>query len=799
MSNWDQAVAKLDFAKVIRRAARYAASDPGREVLEAAAIRTSREEISEALAKVSEAKGLLVDDEQLPLEGIHPVREALSRSNLEGMTLSARELLHIAQTLRAGRLVRTFLTSRQERAPLLWSLGAGLLVDKILEFNIDRAIDETASVRASASKELLAVRQAIADRGEELRKRLAGILRTVADQGFSQDEIITTREGRMVIPVKVEHKHQVPGFIHSASASGATVFIEPTETLELNNDIRGLQFQEQREVERILRDLTLQVRERSAALAASLTVLAELDALQSKAKYSVEIIGTEPDVTDGGPVRILDARHPLLLISHGREKTVPLDLEVGGKWTTLLISGPNAGGKSVAMKCVGLLTLMAQAGMHVPAGEGTSLRLFQSCFVDIGDEQSIENDLSTFSSHLANLKNIAEQADERSLVLIDEIGSGTDPSEGGALAAALLEDLTRRRAVTIATTHQGFLKVFAHDTPGVANGAMAFDQTTLTPTYRFYPGVPGSSYALEMASRSGFSTELMKRARELLGHKQIKLDALIAQLEEATKNAQDEAATASAERSRLDLLVKDYESKIAGLSAEIRQLKKDAVEEARGIVERANALIERAVKEIRESQADQASVRRIRDEVESLRSDMSRKAQALAPPDDTESQSGPFEVGSAVRIGSNPDAGEIAQISADRKTAVVVFGAVKIRVPVADLRPARNPRRATVRAGRPAVNEYPEGDVLERHSSISQNLDVRGMTGDEALPLVDKFIDDAILAGLHRIDIIHGKGTGSLRKRVSDFLASHPRVKSYRLGEWNEGGLGVTVVELGDD
>ena len=794
MSSWDQAAAKLDFGKILRRIARYISSDPGREALEATVIRSSLHDVREELAKVTETKGLLVEEEQLPLEGIHAIREALSKSNVEGMTLSPKELLHIHQTLRASRLVRTFLASRHDRFPRLWFLAEPLLSDKVLEFNIDRAIDETGSVRASASKELLAVRRAIADRAEELRKRLAGILRSVAEQGFSQDEIITTREGRMVIPVKVEHKHRVPGFIHSASSSGATVFIEPTETLELNNEIRSLQFQEQREIDRILRDLTTQVRERSTALSSGLVLLAELDALQAKAKYSLEILGSEPEVDEGGRVRLVGARHPLLLMTHGHEKTVPLDCEVGGEWSTLLISGPNAGGKSVAMKCVGLLALMAQAGLHIPAADGTRLRLFRSCYVDIGDEQSIENDLSTFSSHLANLRIIAEAADDRSLILIDEIGAGTDPSEGGALAAALLEELTRRGAVTIATTHQGFLKVFANETPGISNGAMAFDQTTLTPTYRYHAGIPGSSYALEMASRSGFSTKLMNRAREFLGDKQIKLDALISRLEDATKKAQDELASATEERSRLSVMVREYETKIAGLSAEVRQLRKQAVEEARGIVENANALIERSVREIRESHADRTSVRQIRDEVRSLQAEIERKGEELAGGTEAPEIKS-LGVGSSVVVGDSQDVGEITQLSPDGKTAVIVIGMVKMRVHVADLRPAKG-RQRNLPASPPGVHG---GEDLARRSSVKPDLDLRGMTGEEALQLIDKFIDDAILAGLHRIDIIHGKGTGSLRKKVSDFLANHRRVKSFRLGEWNEGGMGVTVAELGDE
>jgi len=784
MSSWDQPLAKLEFEKVRQRVLRYASSDPGRETLSRMRVQTSLRDIQGTLAMVSEMKRLLEQEEPLPLDGVHAVHEVVGKAAVDGMTLQPRELLHIALTLKAARLVRSFAAKRKEGFPRIWERAEPLHTDKVLEFNIEHAIDVTGALRADASRELLAIRRAIADRYEELRKRLAVILRNVAELGFSQDEIITTREGRMVIPVKSEHRNRVHGFIHSASSSGATVFIEPTETLELNNDIRGLQFQEQREVERILKALTVQVGEQREPLQRTIWMLADLDAFQARAKYSIEILGIEPVLADAGPLHFVQARHPLLLAAHGRAGTVPLDLDVGGEWTTLLISGPNAGGKSVAMKCVGLLVLMVQSGLHIPAAEGTTLRIFRTCFVDIGDEQSIENDLSTFSSHLANLKTIAAEADSQSLVLIDEIGAGTDPAEGGAFAAALLEELTRRDAVTIATTHQGSLKVFAHETAGVANGAMEFDQQTLTPTYRFRAGIPGSSYALAMATRMGFPPLIMDRSREILGSKHAKLDALIIELEASAQAARKELEEATAEKSRLARLVNEYEEKISRLSADVRELKRKAVEEAGALVSRANALIEKSIREIKERNADRDTVRGVRSGVEELRRELAAAGDAVAAPPPAES--GPVAAGMSVSIGQGSDVGEVASISADGKSAVVVFGAVRMRVPVSDLRPARH---------RPAAQPV-AASGFEKPAEVQQDIDLRGMTGDEALPLVDKFIDDAVLAGLHRIDIIHGKGTGALRKKVTDFLAGHPRVKTFRLGEWNEGGAGATVVEL---
>ena len=789
MTSFESALEKLEFDKIRQRILRYAASDPGRELLGSFSVMTDPEEIRLRLSEVSDMKQLLEVENDLPLNGIQPVRGALQKSGLEGSVLAARDIAQVGSTMSAARTTRSFLAKRRDAHPLVWALADGLHVDKVLEFNIERAVEESGAVRANASRELESIRRAIGDRSDELRKRLEGILRGVSDLGFSQEEIITTREGRMVIPVKVEHKKHVPGFIHSASASGATVFIEPTETLELNNEIRSLQFQEQREVERILRELTGQIGEQRDALLRNLDLLAALDALQAKAKYSIEILGVAPAITIGGTVRLQKARHPVLLIHHGMQGAVPLDLEIGGSYSTLVISGPNAGGKSVAMKCLGVIVLMAQAGLHIPAGPESTLRVFRRMFVDIGDEQSIESDLSTFSSHLAHLKEITTGADAESLVLIDEIGTGTDPSEGGAIAAAVLEYLTARGALTIATTHHGALKVFAHETPGIENGAMEFDQATLTPTYRFHAGVPGSSYALEMADRLGFRDSLMARAREYLGGEHMRLEDLIQELEATAQEHRKELQAAAAERARATAMASEYDAKMASLSAELRERKRTAVEEAKTIVAHANAVIEKSIKEIRESGASRDVVRSSKEEVRAVRESLDKQEKGT-PSELAEQMPVTITPGSVVTLIGRNDPGEVFAVSPDRKSAVVLFGVVKLRVPVADLRPT----------SRKLPSQRVTGSALpDRSGPVQRELDLRGMTADEAFPLIDKFIDDAVLAGLNRIDVIHGKGTGALRKKVSEFLSRHPCVRSFRLGEWNEGGVGATVVELNEE
>lgn len=785
MDSWASAIEKLEFEKVRQRVMRYTFSAPGKEFLQNLKISTSLDEIRLNLKRVSELKRLLEEEGSLPIDGVFPVRDALKKASIQGTVLLGKDLAQILSTMKAARTVKQFLFKRKDQYPLTWAVAEPLYVDKVLEFNIERAVDESGNVRANASKELQSIRQTIAEKYDQLRKKLEAILREATAQGLTQDEIITTREGRMVIPVRAEHKHRVHGFIHSASASGATVFVEPAETLDLNNEIRTLHFQEQQEVERILRELTQQIRDSFHPLMTNLALLAELDALLAKAKYSIEILGSEPQISDSGSVRLVQARHPLLMLIHGRDGTVPLDIELGSAYNTLIISGPNAGGKSVAMKCVGLLTLMAQSGMHIAASEASVLRVFHKMFVEIGDEQSIENDLSTFSSHLSNLKYIEAHADADSLVLIDEIGSGTDPTEGSAIAAALLERLTRRGTLTIATTHHGALKVFAHNTAGVENGAMEFDQESLRPTYRFRPGIPGSSYALEMAERLGFHESFILRSREFLGDEGARLQHLIAELEASAQKYRSQLDAVQSEKARLDALVKQYESKLASQARELRELKRKAVEEAKGLVESANAAIERSIREIRETSADKQAVKEARQGIENLRKQIEDRATEVLSEERT---SVPTEItlGTLVRLADGSETGEVVTVSPDQKTAVVLFGNLKMKVAMKDLVLA--PPSAMRRTASIVGNEKPTPALRE--------LDLRGMTGEEAIPLVDKFIDTAMLAGLHRVDIIHGKGTGALRKKIGEFLSKHPHVKSYRLGEWNEGGTGATVVEL---
>ncbi len=779
MVDFSSSARKLEFDKIIGKLQQLTVSDPGRELASHLSPLSDPDSIRAELQRVSEAKELLIAEGGVPLDGIKDILSALKRSGVENHVLTSRELLDIASTARASRMLASFLGKRRKIYPLLGEIASQLFSDKVVEFNIVQCIDEEARIRDSASKELRRIRQDMISIAETLRKRLSSILTRVSEKDFLQEEIITTRDGRMVIPVKAEHKNHVPGFIHSSSASGATVFIEPAETLDLNNALTELQLEEQREIARILSDLTAQVKEIRHLLEPTLGLLASLDFLFAKARYSVEILGNPPSISAEVRIRLSQARHPVLLQRHRRDEVVPLDLELDAPIRTIVITGPNAGGKSVAMKTIGLLALCAQSGLHIPAAPDSELGVFDSMFVDIGDEQSIEDDLSTYSSHLLRMREILNGATNRSLVLIDEIGAGTDPAEGGALAAAILTALTKRGATTVATTHHGMLKAFAHETEGVSNACMEFDQSTLKPTYRFKFGIPGSSYALELARRLELPSPVVDEARSYVGNEKVKLEALLTELERQSQDYRERIQQVSADRDRLDAMVQVYDQKMKELRKELQTIRRQAVDEAKELVGNAQALIERAVKEIRESAAEKSVVHSAREAVGKMKDRIEELSTEEMP-----SAAHEVSVGDTVRVADTNQEGELVEKKGSFGT--ILLGNARLKVRLETLQRVETKRTPSQLDSSGAVYT-PEG---------KNEIDLRGLLGDEAIAQVERFLDDAIVAGLHRVDIIHGKGTGALRKRIAEFLKTYPHVQSFRLGEWNEGGSGVTVVEL---
>ncbi|MDE3057252.1 MAG: hypothetical protein KGJ59_04775, partial [Bacteroidota bacterium] len=668
-------------------------------------------------------KSILEGEDAFFIDGLKNIREALQRSRVENNILTAIELRHSASTLKASQNIKAFIGKRRDTCPELHLLAEKLAADKVLEYNILLAVDEKGTVRDSASSELKMIRGDIVKMQDLLRSQLERILQRVSEQGAAQEEIITTRDGRMVIPVKVEQKQKVPGFIHSSSATGLTVFIEPAETLLLNNEIQELHFREQREVEKILKVLTAQVKELSESLLAALDILSVIDLVYGKARYSIEIKGNTPFLKETGSVAIVEARHPVLLLRHKPELVVPLTLTIGERFNTLLITGPNAGGKSVAMKTVGILVLMVQCGIHIPASAESEFPIFTKLFVDIGDSQSIENDLSTFSSHVVQLREITNAADEHSVILLDEIDGGTDPAEGGALAAAVLAFLSAKKACTIATSHQLSLKAFVHESPFMENGAMEFDQKSLLPTYQFRTGVPGSSYALEISQRFGLNETIVNLARNFVGDQQNRLEKLVTELESRSQHLQSILDKANIEKLKYNNLAEEYQTKIKQLNKEVSEIKSRAVEEAKLIVSKANSIIENSVREIRNRQADSESIRESKNHIRKLESEIELLVQEFKHTE-TETNTGEMPAlkkGSIVKLKSGGEVGEVVREAEENGIVVVAFNAIKMQVPMSELMPI-NAEQKKLSAN---INS-------SLQKGIKTEIDLRGMYGEEA-------------------------------------------------------------------
>lgn len=767
---------QLEFHRVLEHLAGFAASSMGVEhILELNPL-SDEDAIRRENRMVAEARINVQNEETIPLDGIYDIRNALGYAKIQGNHLSGENFLHIGTTILALRRVREFFMGRSTQAPLLSEVCGGLHINRLLERHIQDAIDDLGNVRDSASPELRRIRRDIIDRSAALRQRLQRILRKVSEDELVTEEYVTLREGRLVLPVKTEFKRKIPGIIHGESHSGGTVFLEPAEIFDMNNEIAELTFAERREVERILRVLTEELGQEADLFQNSLLRLQLLDSVVARARYAEKYNCVEPTVTDDDVIVLRNACHPLLQIR--LPHVVPLTVEMSREARAIVISGPNAGGKTVAMKTLGLVTMMALCGIHPPATEC----VVHPCnvFTDIGDQQSIENDLSTFSAHMSRISQILEHVMMGDIVLLDEIGTGTDPDEGGGIAAAILEFLLQRRTFILATTHHSYLKVFAYETEGVVNAGMEFDTRTITPTYRCVIGMPGNSYAFELLERLGLNQKVLQNARSKMGEDRNRMTEIIHQLEEDLAQSRrhreeyrKQATEAEALRVRLQGEMKEFNDRKNSIIA-------DAREEARGVLNNANTLIENTLREIR-SGASNDQVKQMRQAIEETRKGISQKT-ATVPQEEKR-----FKVGDTVKLQGGVQIGELAVEPDEKGNVVVQFGALRMRAHADDLVPVSKKELRREGAGRQAVTN---ADLAETR------IDLRGMFADEAVVKVEQAITGLLNAHINHLEIIHGKGTGALRRRIHDHLSHHPNVAEYRLGALTEGGAGVTIVEL---
>jgi DNA mismatch repair protein MutS2 len=773
----------LELDTVFEKLAQYAVSELGAKRLSELPFFSDPRTLSIELRRVDEMRDLLGYDDTFPLQPFPDLHLQLKKTRVSGAYLSGSDLIAVQNVLALSRKVRKYLDARREKYPLLFTAAEPIVSLEQLEKAIGSQIESTGDVKDGASALLSRIRRDMAQQRDLIRRRLESILRAMVKAGYAQDESLVLRQGKLVVPMKETYQNRLKGAVVDQSASGATVFMEPLESLELSNELRKLQIHEGQEIERILKSLTALVAERGDDATTNLERLADLDSFASRARYSLFFNGSAAAISDDGMLELKNAMHPLLLVKHERDKVVPLSVKMGGELLTLIITGPNAGGKTVALKTVGLLSLMHLHGLHIPGGEGSRIPMFTAVFTDIGDRQSIEQDLSTFSSHIQNLRVILSQANADSLVLLDEIGSATDPSEGGALAMGILKSLTQRRSLTLATTHIGLLKVFAHDEPGVENGSMVFDKDTLKPTYRFQMGIPGSSYAFEIAEKLGLPESVVRQAKSFIGEDRGRLDRLIFDLEDKLHQAEALHREAVLKESRYSGLIRLYESRLDAVANEAESRKRQILEEAEVLLREVNSMKEKILKEIRESKGEQAVVRQIHQELRSQK----ERIQSLQKAKKPVRQPSGIREGDWVAWPGHGGAGRVVSSPDNRGKLLVEWNDVRVQIAADELDFITDPKVQNARSGL----VHFEGEKLS-----SDELDLRGMMADEAVECLEKYLGEAVAVGFSGVRIIHGKGTGVLRKKVQEYVEKHPLIKSHRLGMWNEGDTGVTVVEF---
>lgn len=776
----------LEFYKIKEKIKKYARTNAGKAMVEALEPYDNVYEINNKLEETNEALEILITKGNPPLEGLFDIHEGLERAK-KGGTLTPEQLLRVGSMLRVSRTMKEFFKREEAEKsyPRLEDLAYILVPIKPLEDEIERAIVSEEEISDKASQTLYNIRRSLKEKNSSVREKINSIVRS--NSKYLQDDLYTMRGDRYVIPVKSEYKSQVPGLVHDQSSTGATFFIEPMSLVNLNNEIRELVLKEKAEIERILTELSLKVQDHGEQCLNNLKILVELDFIFAKGRYASSLNAIKPIVREDGVFNILSGRHPL--IDH--DKVVPADIYLGEEFETLMITGPNTGGKTVTIKTVGLLHIMGLSGLLIPARDNSSIAFFKEIFADIGDEQSIEQSLSTFSSHMTNIVNIMRHVDDKSLALFDELGAGTDPAEGAALAVSILETLRKRGAKLIATTHYSELKAYALKTERVENASVEFDIETLSPTYRLLIGVPGKSNAFEISKRLGLVEGVIKRAKEYMSEENLQFENLIRELQEKSIIAKQEAREAKKLKDEAEELKKKFEDKLERLEKTREKVYMDARREAKDIVSNAKDEADDILKAMRELEKLGIATggrQRLEEERKKLKANL--EAQEKGIHNMKENQG---EVITKVTLGMEaflPSLNQqviIISMPDNRGEVQVEAGIMKINVKLKDLRKTKVTKSEKVRKKR---------EVKLNLSSVESRVDLRGLDAEEACYKADKYLDDAYLANLGEVTIVHGKGTGVLRKAINDMLKRHAHVKSYRLGAYGEGGDGVTMVEL---
>ena len=786
----ENAYHKIGFDLVMEKAMSYTRTVYGMEELQSQEPEINSNQIEFNLALTREWMILLRSEESLPLDTLPDIRSSLSHARIENSILPPKELLAISLTCGMSRKLRMYLERRKDIYPHTYSIQERIVVLKALEDAILLAINEHGEVKDTASSELRKIRSSLNAKRSQIRASLQKFMRQAQKDGAAADEGITIRSGRMVIPIKAEYKRQFPGFVHDISSTGQTVYFEPAETLHLNNDIRQLESDETREIERILKALVDQVRPQTIAIENNIILLAHLDMWQAKARLSNYLDGNLTQVSKDKSLFLSEARNPNLLIKHDgkRESVIPLSVELDANELLLMITGPNAGGKSVAMKTLGLCVLMNQTGFAVPAKEPVRLPIFDGFFIDLGDDQSLENDLSTFSSRLVWLRETFANLTKQALVLVDEAGAGTDPDEGSSLYQAFFESLMNRNAKVVVTTHHGRLKVFAHEHEQAVNGSMEFDQVALQPTYRFQKGIPGSSYAFEIAGRLDINFPLIQRARQLLGKKNDAMELLINDLEREHQTLRETRDTLRLKEIDVEKLKTEFEQRNKVIREQREKLKNEAIQEAKNIIQDANKRVERLVEDIRSNKADKESIKQARSGIEQLKKEVTKRVNQSHDSASPAAFETPM-VGDFVALQNSGSIGQLIEVNGKRATVEV--NGLRVVAKLNELQKAPKPKEKKQKQGVIVIESKEDFSDLR---ATTFRLDVRGKRVDEVDSDLLPFIDKAHFSGLQEVEIVHGKGTGALRKYIRERLQVDSRVARIEDASWETGGPGCSMV-----
>ncbi|MBR4359089.1 MAG: endonuclease MutS2 [Clostridia bacterium] len=782
----ERALRVLEFTKIREMLAAFALSDPGKQKCLTLTPLSDIAEVNRALDETEEAVAVLAYAGGNPLIGFQDVSEYLSLAE-KGSTLSQKALLLVAESLRAARAARSSLVTDKENTPLITAMASRLQPLRQLETDITEAILSEEEISDRASPALMDIRRHIRQVNDRIRDKLNSMAHGAGYSKFLMESIVTVRGGRYVLPVKAEHRGDVPGLVHDQSATGATLFIEPLAVVEMGNDLKEWHMKERDEIERILSALSQQVGDNVALISQNLSILATLDFIFAKALLSRDMDCVRPKMNDQGKINLVRVRHPLI----PRDQVVPCNLWLGEDFSSLVITGPNTGGKTVTLKTLGLMTLMAQSGMHIPGALGTELSTFEEVYADIGDEQSIEQSLSTFSSHMTNIVSIMNAVTPRDLVLFDELGAGTDPTEGAALAQVILNALLKIRVRTAATTHYSELKAYALSTKGVENASVEFDVSTLRPTYRLSIGVPGKSNAFEISRRLGLPEYLIEEAKDLLSHDTIRFEDVIANAEYHRQVAEKERELAEQARQETVKLRNEAEKLYRDMEEKKEASTRKAKEEARRIMEKARRDSEQILYDLKKMKKSGAVAdhevnnlkKRLEEGIDSLAEGLKTPTGSFAEPPKT------VKVGDIVEITHLNTKGTVLSLPDAKGEVQLQAGIMKLKAHLSQLRLVDAPKPK-----KQSSSVHVATGAMER--TVSMSCDVRGMALDEALAEVERYLDEAVMAGLHEVTIVHGKGTGILREGIQKHLKTYPHVKSYRRGKYGEGEEGVTVVEL---